>query len=116
MFCIDERRGPTDFLRFRNDMETQGGFSRGFRTKNFHHSPARQPADPQGQIQGQRPRGHDLHVIRHVATSQFHNRAFPKLLFNLGHGQFQCFHFPLIIRTSIAHNASSIQAITSLSY
>ena len=109
MFGVHKGRRAAGLLRLRNRMETQRRLSRRFRAKNFHHSTAGQSPDPQRHVQRQRPGRDDLNVVKHVTRSEFHDRAFPKLFFNLGHGKFQCLLFLLRFPAFFTHNASSIQ-------
>jgi hypothetical protein len=56
----------------------------GFRAVDFDHTPARQAAHAQRDVQAERAGGHHLDVFDHLAFAQAHDGALAKLLFNLG--------------------------------
>jgi len=57
-------------LRFCDDVLAEGGLARGFRPVNFDHASARDAADAEGNIEGQRTRGDGLgdHAVGFAET------------------------------------------------
>ena len=83
VFRVDKGAGAAQLLRLGHHLQTQRGFARGFRAKDFHHPTTRQPAHAQRQIQPQRAGGDHLQVFIDLRLVHFHDRALAKLLFDL---------------------------------
>ena len=63
-------------------MQGQRGFAGTLRAVDLDDTAARQPADPERQIQGKRTGGDRLHM-HGLVLAQTHHRALAKLLFDL---------------------------------
>ena len=89
VFGVDEDRCPALLLRFGDNLQRNGGLAGGLRPEDLHYATAREAADTQGRIQGDRAARYDIH--RHDrAGSDAQHGALPKLLFHLGQGQIDC--------------------------
>ncbi len=93
MLCVDECRNPAHFLRLRDGVKRNGGFTRRFGTVDLHDSAARQSADPERQIERQASRGDHFDILTSRGLSQLHDRAFPVGFFDLRQHRVQRFEF-----------------------
>jgi len=83
MLGIDKRTSAPDLLHLGNDLQGEGGFTRGFRAINFDHTPPRQSAHPECQIQTEGAGGDDLNVRRDVVLPHAHDGTFTELFLDL---------------------------------
>ena len=93
---VDERGGAAAALRVGNDFQGEGRLARRLRPVDLHHSPARQPADTESQIQPERSGGDDLDVPHHTRISHPHDRALAELTLDLRKGRAERL-FPAIV-------------------
>ncbi len=100
---IDKGARAAQFLHFSNGLQGQRGFTRRFRTVDFHHAAARQAAYAQRDIEAERTGRHDLHFFDHRAGIHAHDRTFAKLLLDLRQcggerlGFFRCGYYSFFI-------------------
>ena len=66
-------------------VQGHGGLARGLRSEDLHNAPARQAANAQGDVQGDRPGGDDGHGRADV-IAQAHDRPLAEGLVDLGQG------------------------------
>ena len=59
MLRIDKRRHAASLLRFRNNLQRDGGLAEGFGPENLNHAAARNSADTERGIERNRPGGDD---------------------------------------------------------
>ena len=93
MFRVDVARNAATFLHFRYHMQSNGCFTRRFRTIYFDDSALRHTAHAQSDIQTQGACGNHFHVHFCAVVTQFHYGTFAELFFNLAQSRVQCFLF-----------------------
>ena len=97
MLGIDERGGSAVFLHLGEDVERDRGLTGGFRPKDFHNPPARNAADADGVIEGERPGVDRLHL--HVPVlAQPHDGAGAEGALDLGDRRLQRFLLALLVQ------------------
>ena len=88
MLCVDEGGYPTGPLCGGDSVQREGCFSRGFRAKHFDDAAAGKPTTAQSQVDGEAP-GRDALDGAEAVVPQGHDRALPKLFFDLGQRRLQ---------------------------
>ena len=88
MLRVDECRLTAHFLRFRDDVEGDGGLTGGFRPVDLDDASARHAADTERDVEVQRPcrNGADFHVC---VFAEAHDGAFAEVVFNTRDSRFQ---------------------------
>ena len=86
MLGIDECANAAIFLALGNGLETECGFTGGFRTENFNHTAAGQAADAERQVHAEGAGGNNIKVFFLLAAVHFHDGAFAEVFFDLGKG------------------------------
>src|SRR5476649_1405947 len=103
MLGIDKGASTAQFLHFSNGLQGHGGFTRRFRTVDFHYAATRQAAYAQRDIEAERTGRHDLHFFDRCAGIHAHDRTFAKLLLDLCQcggerlGFFRCGYYSFFI-------------------
>ena len=90
MLRIHECHLTAPLLGLCQNVQSQGGFTGGFRSVNLNNPSLGNAANAQGCIQCQRAGGDGIHV-HFRAVTQTHNRAFAKVLLNLRQCSLECF-------------------------
>jgi hypothetical protein len=80
---VDERRDPALALRLGDDVEADGGLARALGPEDLDDPAARDPADPQGDVERQRPGRDGLHLHVHRVLAELHDGAPAVLLLDL---------------------------------
>ena len=88
MLGVDEGRVSAGLLRVGHGVQRDRGLTRGFGTVDLDHTAARQAADAQRHVQGERAGGDHLNRGTIVVT-QAHNGALAELLIDLRQGYFE---------------------------
>ncbi len=91
MLCIDKAGDATPLLHLRYHMKRHRRLSAGLRTVNLHNTSPGNAAQAKSQVQTQAPGGNGLHIHMDIGVTKLHDRAFTKLLLNLGNRRIQCF-------------------------
>ncbi len=68
---VDVRGGAARLLHLGDDLQRQGRLAGRLRTVDLDDPAARQPADPQRDIEPERPGGDDLQVVLDLGTRPF---------------------------------------------
>ena len=100
---VDERRHAAELLRFRNDLQRQGGLAGRFRPEDFDDAAARHAADAEREIDADRAGGNRVDRLNGALLAEAHDRAFAELLFDLPDGQIDRLH-PLAILSFVSFN------------
>ena len=85
MLGINERGRAARFLRLRDHLQRQRGFSGRLRPKNFHHAAARESAHAQSCIERYGAAG-DHRDRQHIPGTEPQHGAFSELLVHLAEG------------------------------
>ena len=85
---VDERRDAAGALRVGDRVQGQRRLTRRLRSVDLDDAAARETADAERDIEGDRAGGHDLDGSALVAA-EAHHRALPELPVDLGEGRFQ---------------------------
>ena len=101
---VDERRLAAELLRLGDEVVDHGGLARGLRAEDLDDAAARDAADAEGDVEGQRPGRHELHVVAHGVVAETHDTALAELAVDLCHGGLEGFVLvqgsaPLLLRT-----------------
>ena len=101
---VDERRLPAQLLRLGDEVVDHGRLARRLRAEDLDDAAARDAADAEGDVERQRPGGHELHVVAHGVVAEAHDAALAELALDLGDGSLEGFVFvqgsaPLLLRT-----------------
>src|SRR5450756_1334269 len=101
---VDEGGLATEPLRLRDEVIDHGGLARRLRAVDLADAAARDAADAEGDVEGQRPGGHELHVIAHGMVAEAHDAALAELALDLRDGCLKGFVLvqgsaPLLLRT-----------------
>ena len=83
---------PPAFWALAMTCSIKRGFAGGFRAENLDHPSARNAADAQGEVHGQRAGGDDLDLLQGMGVAQAHDAAFA---IGLGDGRNGGIEFPL---------------------
>jgi hypothetical protein len=75
---------PPFFWRLGDHVQGQRGLAAGFRAVDLHHAAARQAADAERGVEGQRTGGHRLDVVGGAAVAHAHDGALAELPLDLG--------------------------------
>ena len=86
---VDERRGAPLLLRLRDHLQGERGLARGLGSEDLDDAPARQAADPERDVQTERPGRHDVHVAHGLGVAHAHDRALAELLLDLAESRAQ---------------------------
>jgi hypothetical protein len=86
---IDERRDAAGTLSVGDGMQGERGLSRGLGAVDLDDAAARQPADAEGDIERDGPRGDDLDRSA-VFAAEAHHRPLAELAIDLGECGFEC--------------------------
>ena len=83
VFGVDEGGDTAELLHFGNDLQTERGLARGFRTVDFDNTATRQTTNAERDVQTERSGGHHLDAVVDLGVAHLHDGAFAELLFNL---------------------------------
>ncbi len=86
VFRVDEGGDPSQFLGFRDDMQGQGRFPRGFRTEYLDDPASRNPAHPSAMSSESEPVGMAAMSGSGCVVAQPHDGALAELFFDLTEG------------------------------
>ena len=84
MLGVDEGRLAAALLGLGDDVEGQGGLAGGLGAVDLDDPPAREAADAQGQVEGDRAGRDGLDGHRRPLLAELHDRALAELLLDLG--------------------------------
>ena len=107
MLGIHKRRDPARLLGLRDGVQGDRRLARRFRAVDLDDAPARDPADPERDIQRQAAGRNDLDVGIAGGVAQLHDGALAVMLFDLREDLIQRLEFFLILRfLFVFHSAS----------
>ncbi|MNY61131.1 hypothetical protein D3C86_1977750 [compost metagenome] len=88
MLGVDEGTGSAHFLSLGDNRQSQGGFTRGFRTVDLDDTAFWQAANAQGNVQAQGAGGNGRNRLA-LVIAHAHDRAFTELTLDLPQGRSQ---------------------------
>ena len=91
MLGVDKRGHAAGLLRFGDHLQGNGRLAGRFRAEDFDHASARETTHAEGRVEGNRAGGDNGNRNNGFFRSQPHNGALPKLLFDLGEREINCF-------------------------
>src|SRR5262245_33622644 len=84
---VDKRRQAAQFLRFGDHLQRQRRLARRFRPEDFDDTPARQAADPEGEVDGDGAGRNRVDRLNGALLAEAHDRTLAELLLDLANGQ-----------------------------